>query len=216
MLDVLLHSPRIAAFLLASGVLALTPGPGVIYLLTQTLAHGRPLGLVSVVGIALGSLANAVLASLGLAVVMAASAAAFSLVKFAGAAYLVYLAIRTLSARPDPPQAAAPVNEIPLRRVFRDGFLVALLNPKTALFFAALLPQFIVPGVPPLPQTVFLGAAFVAIAMCTDTLYVCTAAALAGRVRGSARWRGVSRYVSAATFLGLAAYAALAHPRPVK
>jgi len=216
MLDVLLHSPRIAAFLLASGVLALTPGPGVIYLLTQTLAHGRPLGLVSVVGIALGSLANAVLASLGLAVVMAASAAAFSLVKFAGAAYLVYLAIRTLSARPDPPQAAAPVNEIPLRRVFRDGFLVALLNPKTALFFAALLPQFIVPGVPPLPQTVFLGAVFVAIAMCTDTLYVCTAAALAGRVRGSARWRGVSRYVSAATFLGLAAYAALAHPRPVK
>jgi threonine/homoserine/homoserine lactone efflux protein len=179
MLDVLLHSPRFAAFLLASVVLALTPGPGVIYLLTQTMSRGRQSGLLSVAGLALGSLANAVLASLGLAVVMATSATAFSLVKFAGAAYLAYLAIKTLRAPPDSQQAAAPVREIPLRRVFRDGF-------------------------------------FVAIAMITDTLYVCTAAALAGRIRRAARLRGVSRYLSAATFLGLAAYAAFAHPRTAR
>ncbi len=97
--------------------------------------------------------------------------------------------------------------------MFRDGFLVALLNPKTALFFAALLPQFIVPTGSPLPQTLFLGAVFVAIAMCTDTLYVCMAAALAGRIRGSSRLPRAGRYLSAATFLGLAAYAALAPPR---
>ena len=216
MLDVVLRSPSFAAFLVASLVLALTPGPGVLYLLTQTLSRGRPSGLASVAGIALGNLANAVLASLGLAVLMASSATAFTLVKFAGAGYLVYLAIQSLRARPDRRQAVTKTPQVSLLRVFRDGFLVALLNPKTALFFAALLPQFIVPLAPPLAQTLFLGAVFVAIAMCTDTFYVCTVAALAGRVRGSVRWRGVSRYVSAATFLGLAAYAALAHPRHVK
>jgi threonine/homoserine/homoserine lactone efflux protein len=216
MLEVMLRAPSFAAFLVASLVLALTPGPGVVYLLTQTLSRGRPSGLASVAGIALGNLANAVLASLGLAVLMATSAMAFTLVKFAGAAYLVYLAIQTLRATPDRLEAVKQPPNLSLVRVFRDGFLVALLNPKTALFFAALLPQFIVPQAPPLAQTLLLGAVFVAMAMCTDTLYVCTAAALAGRIRGSARWRGVSRYVSAATFLGLAAYAALAHPRSVK
>jgi threonine/homoserine/homoserine lactone efflux protein len=103
-----------------------------------------------------------------------------------------------------------------IARIFRDGFLVALLNPKTALFFAALLPQFIVPGPAPLPQTLFLGFVFVAIALCTDTLYVCAAAAFAKQLKRHTRVRGLGRYVAAATFMGLAAYAALAHPRAAR
>jgi threonine/homoserine/homoserine lactone efflux protein len=123
-----------------------------------------------------------------LAVVIAQSATAFTLVKWIGAAYLMYLGIQALRTRPavtaDPvpdeskhDSAARSRHEasVPRRRLFRDGFWVALLNPKTALFFAALLPQFIVPGAAPLQQTWVLGSIFVAVAMCTDTAYVLAA-----------------------------------------
>jgi threonine/homoserine/homoserine lactone efflux protein len=164
-------SPTLAVFLLASLVLAVTPGPGVIYLVTRTLAGGPRAGLASVGGVALGNLANAALASLGLAAVLAVSARAFTAVKLAGAAYLLYLGVRELR-RACPPQGDPPRPTITGVRVFRDGFLVALLNPKTAIFFGAFLPQFVDPTRPPLVQSLALGAAFVAIAACTDTLYV--------------------------------------------
>jgi threonine/homoserine/homoserine lactone efflux protein len=175
-------SPTLAVFVLASLILAVTPGPGVIYLVTRTLAGGRRAGLASVGGVALGNLGNAALASVGLAAVLAVSARAFTAVKLAGAAYLLYLGIRELRrARRAPPggQTRPPVTR---RRVFRDGFLVALLNPKTALFFGAFLPQFVDPARPPLAQSLALGAAFVAIAVCTDTLYVLAAARLGPRI----------------------------------
>ena len=170
-------SPSLAVFLFASLVLAVTPGPGVIYVVTRTLAGGRRAGLVSVGGSALGNLANAALASLGLAALMAVSARAFTAVKFAGAAYLIYLGIRelcrarrALGGRTRPPVSGT--------RLFRDGLLVALFNPKTALFFGAFLPQFVDPTRAPLAQSLALGAAFVAIAVCTDMLYVLAAARL--------------------------------------
>jgi threonine/homoserine/homoserine lactone efflux protein len=212
----LLHSPSFAAFLAASFVLAVTPGPGVIYLLTQTLAGGRRVGLAAVVGVAAGNLANAWLASLGLAAIMAASMLAFTIVKLAGAAYLFYLGLRLLRApAPTPGTAPAPRPSKAAAsslRYCRSGFLVALLNPKTALFFAALLPQFLVPTAPPLPQSLLLGAVFVGMALCTDTLYVCAAHFASRRLRGGFDAR-VGRYVCAATFMGLAAYAATASPR---
>ncbi len=174
-------SPTLAVFLLASLVLAVTPGPGVIYLVTRTLAGGRRAGLASVGGVALGNLGNAALASLGLAAVMAISAHAFTAVKLAGAAYLLYLGVRELRrarhAQDDQPRAAARSG-----RVFRDGFLVALLNPKTAIFFGAFLPQFLDPTRSPLVQSLALGAAFVAIAACTDSLYVIATARLGPRI----------------------------------
>jgi len=164
-------APTLAVFLLASLVLAVTPGPGVIYLVTRTLTGGRRAGLASVGGVALGNLGNAALASLGLAAVLAVSARAFTAVKLAGAAYLLYLGVRELrrARRPTQDDPRPPVKGA---RVFRDGFLVALLNPKTAIFFAAFLPQFVDPTRAPLVQSLALGAAFVAIAACTDTLYV--------------------------------------------
>jgi threonine/homoserine/homoserine lactone efflux protein len=217
MMSGLLHSPSFAAFLAASFVLAVTPGPGVIYLLTQTLAGGRRLGLAAVVGVAAGNLANASLASLGLAAIMAASMLAFTIVKLAGAAYLFYLGLRLLRApapttpgtAPAPRRSTATASSL---RSCRSGFLVALLNPKTALFFAALLPQFLVTTAPTLAQSVLLGAVFVAIALCTDTLYVCAAHFASHRLRRGLDAR-VGRYACAATFMGLAAYAATASRR---
>jgi threonine/homoserine/homoserine lactone efflux protein len=212
-IEALVMSPRFATFLLASLLLAITPGPGVIYILTRTLRQGRRAGLASVGGIALGNLANAAAASLGLAVVIAASAAAFAVVKFAGAAYLVFLGVQALRAKPSLHPDHASERPSSPGRLFRAAFLVALLNPKTALFFAALLPQFIQPSAAPLAQTSFLGGVFVALASCTDTLYVFAAAALAQSIRRRSGWRPYGRYVSAAIFMGLGVYAALASPR---
>jgi threonine/homoserine/homoserine lactone efflux protein len=170
-------SPTLTVFLFASLLLAVTPGPGVIYVVTRTLAGGRRAGLASVGGGALGNLVNSALASLGLAAVLAVSARAFTAVKLAGAAYLVYLGIRELrrARRAVPVRTRPPVTGT---RVFRDGFLVGLLNPKTALFFGAFLPQFVDPTHSPIAQSLALGATFVAIAVCTDTLYVLAAARL--------------------------------------
>jgi len=128
---------------------------------------------------------------------------------------LVYLGINQLRASPAAGVAARPIHAPP-GRLFRDGFFVALLNPKTALFFAALLPQFINPGASPLGQSLALGCVFVSIAMCTDTLYVLTASALAPAHWQRSRWRQYSRYVAAATFIGLGLYAALTNPRTAK
>src|ERR1700761_7250620 len=152
-------SPAFAAFLVASLVLAVTPGPGVIFLVTRTLSGGRRTGLASIGGIALGDLGNAVAASVGLAAVLSASAAAFAVVKFAGAGYLIFLGVRVLRA------PAAAHTAAPAKSRFRDAFWVALLNPKTALFFAALMPQFIDPHRSVLAQSLLLGGVFVAIAM---------------------------------------------------
>jgi threonine/homoserine/homoserine lactone efflux protein len=215
-LESLVLSPPFATFLLASLILAITPGPGVIYVLTRTLSQGRGAGLASVCGIALGNLANAAVAALGLAFVIAASATAFAAVKFLGAAYLVFLGVQALRRRPAAQPDDAPRRALSPRRLFRAAFLVALLNPKTALFFAALLPQFIHPSAAPFAQTLFLGSVFVVIALCTDTAYVFTAAALASSIRRRSRWRPYGRYLSAATFMGLGVYAALANPRVVK
>ena len=212
MLHSLLMSPTFAAFLIASAILAVTQGPGVIYVVTRTLSRGRQAGLASVGGIALGNLANASAASLGLAALLAASATAFAVMKLAGAAYLVFLGVKSLRAKPIV-QAPAAADRASNRRLFADGFLVALLNPKTALFFAALLPQFINPDAPPLGQGLILACVFVSIAVCTDTIYVLAAAALAPKFTATSVSRSVGRYLTASTFIGLGVYAAMAGRR---
>jgi threonine/homoserine/homoserine lactone efflux protein len=212
MIHTLLASPTFATFLVASLVLAITPGPAVVYIVTRTLGSGRKGGFASIAGIALGNLGNAAAASVGLAAVLAASATAFLIVKLAGAAYLIFLGVKALRTTPAP-TVTAPTNRLSPARLFRDGFLVALLNPKTALFFAALLPQFIDASSPPLGQSLVLSGIFVSIALCTDTLYVLTTSALApamNRRRGS---NAYGRYLAAASFIGLGIYAALASPR---
>jgi threonine/homoserine/homoserine lactone efflux protein len=212
MLHSLIMTSTFAAFLIAGTILAVTPGPGVIYVVTRTLSRGRQAGLASVAGIALGNLANATAASLGLAALLAASATAFAVMKLAGAAYLVFLGVKALRAKGifEVPTATDRASHV---RLCADGFFVALLNPKTALFFAALLPQFINPDAPALAQGLVLAGVFVAIAVCTDTIYVLAAASLAPKFAASSASRSAGRYVTAATFIGLGVYAAMAGRR---
>ncbi|MBS0377041.1 MAG: LysE family translocator [Proteobacteria bacterium] len=198
---------NLMAFAAASFVLAIIPGPAVVFLTTQTLAHGRRAGLASVAGVTVGNLGNAALAGCGLALILAASATAFTVVRLGGAAYLIWLGLRALMQAPRSTDAAqsAPGS----RRMFRDALFVALLNPKTALFFAALLPQFVDPrSEHPLVANLMLSAVFVGIALCTDTIYVLTAASLR-KALGRHRWSvQLGRYVSAGTFFALGLYAA--------
>ncbi|HEY5809048.1 MAG TPA: LysE family translocator, partial [Povalibacter sp.] len=160
--ELLPSAPLFAGFLVASFVLAVTPGPGVLYIVTRSVTEGRASGLASVAGVALGNMVNAVAASVGIAAIFAVSTLAFSVVKYAGAAYLIYLGLRTLrtSSRNESERLVAPANH---RKVFIDGFLVAALNPKTALFFAAFLPQFM-HGPASIARSALLGAVFVATA----------------------------------------------------
>lgn len=201
--------PLFSAFLIASLVLALTPGPGGIYIVTRSLAQGRSSGLLSVAGVALGNLGNALAASMGLAALFAVSSAVFAFVKYAGALYLVYLGVQTLRASSDEARPSVPR---PARhaRIFRDGFVVALLNPKTTLFFAAFLPQFLSSDTTPMLQTVTLGTLFVAIAACTDSVYALAAGSVGPALARASGLRVLGRYLSGLVYIGLGVFTALA------
>ncbi|MFZ5509893.1 MAG: LysE family translocator [Pseudomonadota bacterium] len=203
--DILPGGSLLTAFLAASLVLAVTPGPGVLYIVARSLAQGRGAGLASAAGVALGNLGNALGAALGLAALFALSSLAFTVVKYAGAAYLVYLGIRLLRA----PAAAGTAAMAPARlgRIFRDGFVVALLNPKTTLFFAAFLPQFMSPAASPLVQSLALGAIFVALAALTDSVYALAASALSPALSRHGAGR-LGRYATAGAFIGLGIFTA--------
>jgi threonine/homoserine/homoserine lactone efflux protein len=207
--------PLFSVFLLASCVLAVTPGPGVFYIVTRSLIQGRGAGLVSAAGVAFGNFGNAVAASLGLAALFAVSSAAFAVVKYAGAIYLVYLGARMLrGARAESPPAATRATR--LRRVFGDGFIVALLNPKTAVFFAAFLPQFLSAEAAMLPSTLALGALFVAIAALTDCLYAVAASSIAAALARRGAARRIGEILGGGAFIGLGVFTALAGSRGVK
>ena len=194
-----------SAFLIASFILAVTPGPGVLYIVTRSLTQGRRFGLASVAGVALGNLGNAVGASIGLAAVFAVSTLAFTVVKYLGAVYLLYLGVQAIRAPRTGDAAVAPA-PASLARIFRDGFVVALLNPKTAVFFAAFLPQFMNAETPAIVQSVTLGSIFVAIAALTDTAYALAAGALAPMLVRARGVRAAGRYLTGGAFIGLAVY----------
>lgn len=204
--------PLFSAFLFASLVLAITPGPGVFYIVTRSLVQGRLAGLASVAGVALGNLGNAFAASVGLASLFAFSSTAFTVVKYAGAIYLVYLGVQMLRESRTEISLTMP-QATNLRRIFRDGFIVALFNPKTTVFFAAFLPQFLSPVAPPMFQTMTLGALFVTIAAVTDSLYALTASTLAPALARARSVRFIGRCLGGGAFVGLGIYAALAGSR---
>jgi threonine/homoserine/homoserine lactone efflux protein len=208
--------PLFGAFVIASLVLAVTPGPAVLYIVTRGATQGRLSALASVAGVALGNFGNALGASLGLAALFAVSSVAFLVVKYLGALYLVYLGVRALRTRAAPPSPSAPPPQTALRRVFADGFVVALLNPKTALFFAAFLPQFIATPSAPLAQTLALGVVFIAIAAVTDSVYALSASALRPWLQRTTGAAALGRYVSGAAFIGLGVFTALSGQRAPK
>jgi len=159
------------AFLLAAVILAVTPGPGMAYVVARTVAGGRREGLASCLGTGLGGLLHVLAAALGLSVLVARSAAAFGMVKYAGAAYLVYLGVRMLARDT---HAAAPSSGASrgARRALVEGIAVEALNVKTALFFLAFLPQFTASGKALAPQIVVLGSVCVLLNTLVDVLAV--------------------------------------------
>ncbi len=211
-----MSSTAFMAFLLASFVLAVTPGPGVLYIVTRTLAQGRAAGIGSVAGVACGNFLNAVGAAVGLAALFAVSSLAFTLVKFAGAAYLVWLGVRMLRAPAATAEPAVPLAPVSVSRLFREGLLVALLNPKTTLFFAAFLPQFMHGEAPPLLQAIGLGAMFVGVAACTDLLYALLAAWFAPRLQRVAGAPAWGRWISGLGLIALGVASALAGQRQAR
>ncbi|MBL8473868.1 MAG: LysE family translocator [Rhodocyclaceae bacterium] len=198
------------AFLLASLLLAVSPGPGVAFIVARTLAGGRRAGLAGVAGIALGNFANALGAALGVAALLALAPSGYALLRYAGSGYLIWLGVQSLRAVGAP--SASPAVPEGGARAMRDGLLVALLNPKTLLFFAAFLPQFVPPDANPALSSVGLGATFVAIAALTDSGYALAAGAAAKLLARDARARVAGRLLSAGVLIGLGLYAALALP----
>jgi threonine/homoserine/homoserine lactone efflux protein len=193
-------------FCLAALALLAIPGPAVLYIVFQSAEQGRRVGLASVAGVHLGTLAHVAAATVGLSALIVASALAFSIVKYAGAAYLIYLGIRKLLERPSP-TPVAPAGE-PLRRAFIRGAVVNLLNPKTALFFLAFLPQFVDTsrgGV--WSQVLALGFVFIGLGLVSDSLYALAAGTVGGLLR---RRRDALRYGTGVVFIGLGAAAAFA------
>ena len=200
------HSTALWLFSLTAVALLLVPGPAVLYVVVQSAEQGRCVGLASVAGIHLGTLVHVAAATVGLSALVVASAVAFSTVKYAGAAYLIYLGVRRLLARAEALELRR--TREPLRRAFARGIVVNVLNPKTALFFLAFLPQFVDPhrgGV--WSQVLVLGLLFVGLGLVSDSLYALVAGTVGGLLR---RRRRALRYGSGLVFVGLGAAAALA------
>ena len=205
----------LAVFALAALALIAVPGPNIIYITTRSLADGRRAGMVSVLGVETGTLIHVAAAAAGLSALLASSAAAFAVVKYAGAAYLVWLGVRTLLAREPAEQGRDVPAPVPLGRVYRQALLVQLLNPKVALFFLAFLPQFVDPdrGAAAL-QILVLGAVVAGLGITISSIYALVAdtagRSLRERRPGFARGQ---RYLTAAVYLALGAAAALTGDR---
>jgi len=200
----------VALFLLAALGLLLIPGPSVLYIITRSVAQGKRAGLASVLGVELASITHVAAAALGLSALLLTSAVAFSVVKYLGAAYLIYLGVRTFLAREENQQAQAPAPKS-FSQLFAQGFLVNLLNPKTALFFYAFLPQFVNPVRGPVAgQILLLGALFVLLASCTDCLYALLGSTVGRWLTRNARFRPIRRYVTGSIYIVLGVTAAVA------
>ena len=196
-------------FAIASAGLVLLPGPAVLYVVTRGIVHGVRGGLVSVIGVELGNVLQVIAATVGLAAVIASSATAFTVVKYAGAAYLIYLGVRALRSRHVAAPAAKHTGASP-RRLFWEGFLVGSLNPKLALFLLAFLPQFIDPAAGPVwLQTLVLGLIFNLCAAVGDTLFALAAGAAGARVRAILRGKRLAT-ASGVVYIGLGVSAAQA------
>jgi threonine/homoserine/homoserine lactone efflux protein len=196
----------------ASLALIAVPGPSVIYIVTRSVEQGPRAGLMSMLGVEAGGLVHVAAAAAGLSALLASSATAFTVVKYLGAAYLIYLGVQKLRRR-DGDWRAEP--ELRSRaRLFRQGMLVNVLNPKTAIFFLAFLPQFVDPGGMPVAfQAMVLGLIFVAIAVVSDGAYALLAGTLGERLRRSVAFRRRLDALSGYIYIGLGATAALGSHR---
>jgi threonine/homoserine/homoserine lactone efflux protein len=202
---------RFLLFFPAALLLAVTPGPGIFYVLARSLAGGRREGIDSAIGTFVGGLFHVLAAALGISAVLAASAVAFHTVKYAGAAYLVWLGIGMIRTR----NAVAPVESVaPARGAFRQGVCTEALNPKTALFFLSFIPQFIAPERGHVfLQFLALGAFSVILNTAADLVVVLLAAPVERKLKNSVAFRRRQGLASGLGMIGLGAYVALADTR---
>jgi len=196
-------------FVLAALVLLITPGPAVLYIVARSLDQGRSAGLISALGVHVGTLVHVAAAAAGVSAALAASATAFAVVKYLGAAYLIYLGIRRVLDRAEPEAGAGP-GRAPLARIFGQGIVVNVLNPKTGLFFLAFLPQFVDPARGAVAgQVLVLGMLFVALGMCTDGAWALGAGTARQWLGTRPRNTGGERYLIGGVYMGLGLVAAL-------
>lgn len=201
-------------FLGAAVALAIVPGPAVLYIIAQSVDRGRSAGVASVLGMAVGSVCHVTAAALGISVILVTSATVFSVMKYVGAVYLVYLGIQRMFGRQASNLAPERSAKRSLRAIFRQGLLVNVLNPKTALFFFSFLPQFVRPeSGNPTAQVLVLGLVFVAVAFVTDSIYALSVSKLAGLAKRHSRPVRISRYLSGAVFILLGVGTALSGSR---
>jgi threonine/homoserine/homoserine lactone efflux protein len=200
----------LALFLLAATALAVVPGPAVAYIVTQSIDQGRRAGLVSALGVASGGVVHVAAATVGLSALIASSATAFTVVKLVGAAYLIVVGLRRILAG-DGEEPESRALRAPLRRVYRQGVIVNVLNPKTALFFLAFLPQFVDPDRGAVwPQVAVLGVVFVSVAVLSDVTYALVSDAIAGRIRRTGTGARMRRWLTGGVFVALGITAAAA------
>ncbi|AXA45020.1 LysE family translocator (plasmid) [Rhizobium leguminosarum] len=198
-------------FIGASLALLLIPGPAVLYIFARSVEQGRLAGFVSILGIHAATLVHVIVAALGLSAVLASSALAFSAVKYAGAAYLIWLGLRKILGRSEIPGTETGLKAFGYARLLRDGFVVNLFNPKTALFFLAFLPQFVeVDRGHAAMQIAFLGLIYTCLGIITDGSYALAAGTAGDWLRRNRRYLTAERYVSGALLIGLGLTAAFA------
>jgi threonine/homoserine/homoserine lactone efflux protein len=203
------HS-QLLFFVSAAALLLAIPGPAIFYIVGRSIGHSRNAGLVSALGIGVGTLIHTAAAAVGLSALLVSSATAFSVVKYLGAAYLIYLGIQKLrrnesfDASPDAPRTT-------LTRVFTQGIVVNVLNPKTALFFFAFLPQFIDPARGHVAtQILSLGILFACMGTCSDSLWAYFSGTVAHRLRANPRWMRTQHYISGGMLISLGVATAFA------
>jgi threonine/homoserine/homoserine lactone efflux protein len=196
------HS-QLLFFLSAAALLLAVPGPAVLYIVGRSIGQGRNAGFVSALGIGVGTLIHTGLAAIGLSTLLVSSATAFSVVKYLGAAYLVFLGIQRIRSR-ESLAASSNAQRTTLARVFGQGIVVNVLNPKTALFFFAFLPQFIDPSRGYVAvQILSLGVLFACMGTASDTIWAFFSSSVAGWLRANPRWMRNERFVSGGILISL-------------
>jgi threonine/homoserine/homoserine lactone efflux protein len=205
----MIERSTLGVFAAAAFLLLITPGPAVLYIVTRSVEQGRRAGLISVLGICTGTLAHVAAAALGISALLVTSPHAFNVLRYLGAAYLIVLGIRTLSKR-DTEIGAVGIPRASRRRIFVQGVIVNLLNPHTALFFFAFLPQFVDPSKGRVPvQIVMLGLLFVLMSAMTDAVWAVGTGTAGNWIKGNRRLQQAQRYVAGCALIGLGAAAAV-------
>jgi len=190
-------------FVIAALIMLITPGPAVLYIVARSIEQGRMAGIISALGVALGGLCHVLFAALGLSIILVQSAVAFTLVKYLGAAYLIYLAVMKIIQK-DGPLKNRKIEKKKLFRIFIQGFVVNILNPKTAIFFMAFLPQFVNPYHGSLTQQIiYLGLIFIVLAILSDSAYALLAGSLRKLFTSTKVILFVNRYIPSAIYLAL-------------